>query len=294
MIDLHIHTTCSDGTYTPEEVVELCKEKNIEVMAITDHDTVEGLKEGRKKAEELGITFINGIEFSTDYYGKEVHILGYFLNIEDEAFLKEIKLLGEEREKRTELMLEKLKRYGINITMEDVLEEVKGNLISRTHIAGAMYKKGYIRSRKEAFINYIGSGKGAYIPKENLSPARAVKLIKDNGGLAFVAHPKLISLGEKRTLELLDILQEVGLDGLEIYYPSFSSIDIAYYSRIAKERGLIASGGSDFHGGNRIEISIGVSNVKNDIYEAMLERLESQKNEKVRRNNEKVNKIFKK
>lgn len=279
MIDLHIHTTCSDGTYTPEEVVGLCKEQNIEVMSITDHDTIEGLKEGKKKAEELGITFINGIEFSSDYYGKEVHILGYFLNIEDDVFLKEIKMLEKEREKRTELMLEKLKKYGINLTMDDILEEVTGNLISRTHIAGAMYKKGYIRSRKEAFINYIGSGKGAYIPKENLSPSRAVRLIKENGGLAFVAHPKLISLGEKRTFELLDILQEEGLDGLEIYYPSFSSIDIAYYSRIAKERGLIASGGSDFHGGNRREISIGVSNVKNDVYDTMLKRLKIQKNQ---------------
>ncbi|OQY06905.1 MAG: hypothetical protein B6I28_05940 [Fusobacteriia bacterium 4572_132] len=277
MIDLHIHTTCSDGTYTPEEVVELAKEKELDVIAITDHDTIDGVERGALKAKELGIKFINGIELSTNYQGKEIHILGYFLNIEDEKLVNKLYELKNQRLTRTEKIIEKLREFRIEITKEEVMKEVKGDLISRTHIASVLFKKGYVNTRKAAFRRYLGDRGAAYVPRKNFTPMDAVKLLKENGALAFIAHPKLIPWGEKKTFELVDKLKEIGLDGLETYYPSFREIDKIYYKKMCEKRGMIVSGGSDFHGGNRNNITLGIANVKNEVYKKMKERLEEKK-----------------
>ncbi len=277
MIDLHIHTTCSDGTYTPEEVVELAKEKKLEVIAITDHDTIDGVKRGAKKAKELGIEFINGIELSTNYQGKEIHILGYFLNLDDEKLVNKLQELRNQRVTRTDKIIEQLKEYKIEITKEEVMKEVKGDLISRTHIASVLLKKGYVDTRKAAFRRYLGDTGAAYVPRRNFTPIDAVKMLKENGALAFIAHPKLIPWGEKKTFKLVDELKEIGLDGLETYYPSFREIDKIYYKKMCEKRGMIPSGGSDFHGGNRNNISLGIANVQNEVYEKMVERLNQNK-----------------
>lgn len=271
--DFHIHTTFSDGTFTPEEVVLLAYKKNIKVLAVTDHDTIAGLDIAKKKAEEVGITFINGIEFSTEHFGKEVHIIGLFLNIEEEGFLKKLEQLKTDRIARAEETIRKLKNCKIDITMDEIMKEAKGDVVGRMHIANVLYKKGFVDGRKEAFSMYLGDHGAAYVPKKNLSPEEAVKIIKENGGLAFVAHPKLITLGQEKIVALIDKLCEVGLDGIEVYYPGFSMIETAYYKRIASDRNLIVSGGSDFHGSNRIEVNIGNVEMPEDTYEKMSERL---------------------
>ncbi len=275
MIDLHIHTTFSDGTYTPSEIIDMSLKKGLKIISITDHDTLEGIISANERAEKERIKIIPGIEFSTDYDGKEIHILGYFIDVKNEKLNIRLKELKKDREERTLKILEKLKGYRINITMDDIQKEVTGNLISRTHIASAMYKKGYVFSRKEAFLRYIGAGGAAYVQKENISPGEAVRIIKESGGLAFLAHPKFIPYGEKKIKELIQELKKDGLDGIEVYYYGHEKKDIEYYKRIAEEFGLIMSGGSDFHGGNREEVELGEVFVPDEVYEKMIERMES-------------------
>lgn len=278
MIDLHNHTLASDGTYTPTEVIKMAKKNGVKIIAISDHDTVSGLEEGRRAAEQEGLTFINGVEFTTEYYGVEVHILGYFFDHENEEFVAKLKALREEREDRTKQMVENLKALNLNITYEDVLEEVTGKVISRMHIAKALMNKGLVYTKQEAFMNYIGTGRPAYVKSQILDPISATKMIKAAGGLVSIAHPKLIALDRKQLNDLLNELIPVGLDGIEAYYSSFSKADTEYYIKLAKERDMIVTGGSDFHGENRKHVKIGDVNVPNEVFEDMLKRLEENKN----------------
>jgi len=277
MVDMHLHTTASDGALSPTELVEKAYEKGIKVLAITDHDTVDGLEEGRKKALELGIEFINGIEISCDWLGKEVHILGYFINCEDEKFQSEIMALREIRENRNEKMLEKLEKNGIYITLEELQEEAKGDILSRSHMANIIMKKGYAYSKKEAFSRYLGQHGIAYVPKSNLSPDRAVRIIKENGGLVSLAHPKLITRDRGQILKIINGLKKVGLDALEAYHGKFQINDVKYYMDLAKETGLLWTGGSDFHGNERDIIEIGDGEVPMYVYEALLIYYEGRK-----------------
>lgn len=267
MIDLHTHSTCSDGTLEPEELVERAKKNGVEAMALTDHDTFDGIKRARKKAEELGIEFICGIEFSTDYDGKDIHVLGYFIDENNPKVNSKLKELKKEREERTYKIIEKLNQLKLKLTIEEVMEEVTGDLISRTHIASAMMKKGYVYRRSEAFNQYLGMRGRAYFPKEGLKTVDAVKMIREAGGFSSLAHPKLIPYGHEKMLQLIDELKENGLDALEIYYPNFSLKDIAYYKRIAEERDLLFTGGSDFHGLNREGIDVACSGIDKELFQ---------------------------
>lgn len=270
MIDLHLHTTASDGVLSPSELVEKAKETGLEVISITDHDTVEGLAEGRKKAEELGIEFINGIEISCDWLGKEVHILGYFIDFQDEKFLNELKKLRNIRDERNEKMLEKLNKNGIEITMEELRKEAGEGVISRAHMSQIIMRKGYAYSNKEVFSRYLGHCGIAYVPKKNLTPDRAVKMIKSNGGIVSLAHPKLITRDRGQLLKIINGLKEVGLDCIEAYHGKFDKKDVKYFIDLARETGLICTGGSDFHGGDRTVIMIGDGDVPMDIYKKLL------------------------
>lgn len=277
MVDMHLHTTASDGALSPTELVERAYEKGIRVLSITDHDTIDGLAEGKKRALELGIEFINGIEISCDWLGKEVHILGYFLNCDDEKFQSEISALREIREKRNEKMLEKLKKNGIYITIEELQEEAKGDILSRSHMANIIMKKGYAYSKKEAFARYLGQYGIAYVPKSNLTPDRAVKIIKENGGFVSLAHPKLITRDKGQILKIINGLKKDGIDALEAYHGKFEKNDVKYYLELAKETGLLWTGGSDFHGNERDITDIGDGEVPMYVYEALLIHYEGRK-----------------
>lgn len=272
MIDFHLHSTFSDGTYTPEELVGLASEKKIKAIALTDHDTISGIKRGKKAAVNKKIDFISGIEFSADLYGKEIHILGLFIDENNPRIINLIEELKKDRLDRTEIILEKLANHKIYIDKKEILQEVKSDLISRTHIADKMREKGYIRSHREAFTKYLGSGGRAYLPKDNLTPERAVEVIKEVGGLAFIAHPKLIRLRKRIVLDLIYKLMNFGLDGLEVYYPGFTPQDRDYYEKICKENNLIMTGGSDFHGKNRGKIDVGAGVAPDILYEEMKKR----------------------
>ena len=259
--DFHVHTTASDGTFTPSEVVIKAKLKELLGVAITDHDTVDGLKEAIEKGRELGIEVIPGIEFSTNLYGKDVHILGYFLNLEDEKFNLEVEGLKKVREERNLKILEKLKSRRIIITEEDIKKEALGNIVSKLHIANALINKGYAYSKAEAFRNYLGEYGIAYVAKENFSPQMAVKILKSNGAKISLAHPLLITKSIKELERLIVELKELGLEGLETEYPTFTGVEKKQLRELAKKHNLFCTGGSDFHGENREEIDIGFDGI---------------------------------
>jgi len=274
MIDLHMHSTFSDGTLTPTQLVERAKKNNIEVMAITDHDNVDGLKEGRQEAEKKGITFVNGIEISANFKDKDIHILGYFLNLEDKEFLGWLKKLQKKRHNRTLKILSKLSDLGIDISFSEVEGEVLGNVIGRPHIAKMIIKKGFSATMDEVFDRYLGDGKPAYVPKVGVDMVEVVKKLKANGAVVILAHPHLISHPDDTVINIIDSLVKNGLDGLELYYPNIETRKKNKLLKIAKRRDLILTGGSDFHGLNRANIDIGMGNIPIEVFKKIVEKKE--------------------
>lgn len=273
MIDLHMHSTASDGTLTPTELVEEAKKSGLKVMALTDHDTLDGIDEARKRASELEIEFINGIEFSTEYNEGEVHILGYFLDEKNIKLLELLDKLKKERVERTEKILKKLEKYKCYISMEDLQKEVKGNLISRAHIANAMMAKGFVYSKAEAFKIYLRTGGLASEPKKELNALEAVSFIKSIGGLASLAHPKLTGLSGGTLEKLVILLKEQGLDAIEVYYPEQTQKETEIYKILCDKFGLLYTGGSDFHGMNRPDTLLGSKGISEEELKKLKNRL---------------------
>lgn len=256
-VDMHIHTLESDGTYTPEEIIVRAIKNRVVALAITDHDTVAGVKQGKEIAEKYGLEFIEGIEVSCNEEELEVHVLGYYLNLDDEKFLMELAELEKARDERNRRIIEKFEKLGIIIDIEELKSFTPGNIISRLHFANYLLEKGVVSTKNEAFDKYLGRNGAAYVPKENFPPERAVKMIKDNGGFVSLAHPKLITLNDEVLNKLILKLKEYGLDALEAQYSSFSKIEKQKYKRLAKKHGLLITGGSDFHGDNREGVDLG-------------------------------------
>lgn len=273
MIDLHMHSTASDGTLTPTELVQEAKRVGLKVMALTDHDTVDGMEEAKKKARELGIDFICGIEFSTEYNGIEIHILGYYLDEKNEKLLELLERLKRERVERTKKILKKLEKYKCYITMEDLQKEVKGDLISRSHIANAMMAKGFVYSKAEAFKIYLRTGGLASEPKKELNALEAVKFIKSIGGISSLAHPKLTGLSDGTLEKFVLLLKEEGLDALEVYYPEQSQRETDNYKKLCDKYNLLYTGGSDFHGMNRPETLLGVKGISENELKMLKDRI---------------------
>jgi hypothetical protein len=259
--DLHNHSIFSDGTYTPEELVDRAIKNGLKGIAITDHDTIDGLERALKAGVENNFEVIPGIELSTNILGKEVHILGYFIDTEKQIFLENIKKIGLIRENRNKKILEKLSKYNINLTMEELKKEATGNIISKVHIANLLLKKGIVYSKEEAFRSYLGMNGVAYVEKNNFTPKMAVEMLKENGAIASLAHPllysKKISEIEKLILELIPL----GLTGIESEYSKCSNKEKKEIRELGKKYNLISTGGSDFHGGNRPGIDIGAEGI---------------------------------
>lgn len=255
-VDFHTHSTCSDGTLTPSQLVEHAKESGLSAFALTDHDSVDGIKEAQKRAEEIGIEFIPGIEFSAAEK-TETHIIGLFIDPENETLLKTIEKLKGSRKRRMEEVCSKLRGLGFEITHDEALELAGGDFVGRAHIAKLMMQKGYCETVKECFDKYIGLGKPAYAEKNELSAVEAVKAIRAAGGLAYLAHLNQTGYDIEQLEKLLVQLKEAGLNGIEGYYPEYSAEHIAEYRALAERLSLSISGGSDFHGSMKPHISIG-------------------------------------
>ncbi len=239
--DLHIHTTASDGAMSPRAVAKWAAESGNEVMAITDHDSVDGVEEGRQAAEELGLGFVEGIELST-YSVCEIHILGYRFDAHNPEFAQQLDFVKQQRQARNIAIGEKLFEAGVRLDFDFSAEGV-----GRLNIARQLVALGFCKDISDAFDRFLGVGGRAYVQAKRLTPAAGARLIKSFGGFVSIAHPKKL-LAEGRLENLIAGLKPHGLGGLEVYYPGHTQKDVAELERLCARYGLLPTGGSDFHG----------------------------------------------
>lgn len=257
IVDLHTHSTESDGTLTPEELVYAAKDAGLSAIALTDHDTAAGIEKAAEAAARSGIELVPGIELSTSYNGKEVHIVGLFIDPCNELLCAKTKEFRDCRSKRNEKMVEALQKEGFPITMEQLVEENPDSVITRANIARYLYEHGCIKSVREAFDRYIGDNGPCYVGRLKVSSAEAVELIHAAGGLAILAHPLLYHLSGRNLELLIEDLKSAGLDGIEAIYSTYSPAEEREMKKLAREHALLISGGSDFHGSNKPDIRLG-------------------------------------
>lgn len=244
--DLHLHTNVSDGDFTVEYVVGREKNLGLDVISVTDHDTVDGVAEAVARGEALGLKVLPGVELST-MDDREVHMLGYNVNYLDKNFTEELARLRDMRKRRNRMMLAKLKEYGIDVSEDDMLSVACGTTVGRAHIAKAMVKKGYCQSMNQAFDEYLGFGKKAYVKEKRITPEEGIDLILRFGGTPVLAHPYSLEMDEKTAAAFVARLTAAGLKGIESEYFSHTNEDKEKYGRLADKYGLIKTGGSDFH-----------------------------------------------
>jgi hypothetical protein len=256
--DLHIHSTYSDGSYNPVDIIKMAKTQGISTIAIADHDTVEGIEKAIESGKKYDIEVIPALEFST-YWGKaEIHILGYYIDYKQKQLLKKIDEIFEARKERARGMISLLKKQGLKISLKEVQALAGDKYIGRPHIARSLVNNGYIEEIGQAFTDeFIGNGSKAYIPKFKLSPEEAINLIEIAGGIPVLAHPLFINHGQSLTEIDIKKLIKAGLAGVEVYHSKHESKDIQYYQKIAEKLGLLITGGSDFHGENSPDVKLG-------------------------------------
>jgi predicted metal-dependent phosphoesterase TrpH len=257
-IDLHTHSTASDGSYPPREVIRLARERGLQAMALTDHDTIDGLSEAMAAGEEFGLEVIPGVEISAESPRGSMHILGYFLDYQSELLARRLGVLKQARLDRNPQIIAKLNRLGIPLTLEQVAAISAGGQMGRPHIAQALYRGGFVRSLQAAFDKYLGNDGQAYVNKFRFPPDEAIAMIREARGVPVLAHPFTLGLPSADTLRpRLIELKKLGLAGLECYYPEHSPGQQAMYLSLARELGLLITGGSDFHGANKPEVHLG-------------------------------------
>jgi hypothetical protein len=263
-IDLHVHSTASDGTLTPAQILELAQAQHLRAIAITDHDTIDGSKEALQVGIPSSIHFLTGVELSAAppsflRRSGSFHILGYGLRLDDDELNHTLLVLQQARENRNPAIIESLGRLGFDMTLAEVVEMVGESQIGRPHIARLMLKKGYVHSIDEAFDRYLGTGKPAYVDKYRISCRRALDIIRSAGGIPILAHPYLLSVKEAAEMEKLVVsLKEIGLEGIEALYPEHPPQATAFYEELADRHHLLITGGTDFHGSLKPEIQLGI------------------------------------
>lgn len=275
-IDLHVHSNRSDGTLSPSQLVDYAMEKGLKAFALTDHDTVDGLDEAIGYAEKLKSAAVKdtartssalsagdipevipGIEFSTEYQGQDVHVLGLFIDYHEESFRKQLKEFVDSRITRNQKMCRLLTEAGIPVTYEDMLAEFPDAVITRAHYAKYMLSHGYTKSMAEAFDRYIGDHCPCYVPREKVTPVQAVELVLKASGVPVLAHPVLYHMSDSRLDTLVSELTDAGLVGLEAVYSTYNTAEERQMRKLAAKYGLLISGGSDFHGSNKPGLDMG-------------------------------------
>lgn len=261
-IDLHIHTTASDGTLCPRDVVSLAAMQGLKAIALTDHDTMAGLQEAGEAGELLGVTIVPGIELSTDYQGKEVHLLGYFLNPEAPQLKEYMDWVQTARRARNEKIVEKLQKKGFDVTMSKLEADNSGAVLGRPHIAKRLVEIGAVDSVKEAFRRYLTRGRSCYVAREYISFADGAKLIRDCGGVAVLAHPLQYGFDRAALETLVKDAVAAKVTGMEIYYTGYTQSDMEKLFDLAEKYTLLPTGGSDFHGENKPGVQVGTGDGK--------------------------------
>jgi len=272
-IDLHVHSTHSDGTYSVKELIAYAKEKGLAAIALTDHDTVSGVEEAVSEGERYGVKVVPGIEISCTYGTGELHILGLNINYKSKVFDDFIIACRESRENRNKKMAEKLCQLGINVSYEELRKIYPSATVTRAHFARYMYEKGYVNSKNEAFERFLGDGRPAYTTRERIIPKEAIDMIKKAGGHPVLAHPLLYRMGKDRLNSLFDYLKGIGLEGIEGLYSLNTPSDDEMLDRMARNHGLYITGGSDFHGSNKPDIDLGCGKGRLFVPKSLLENI---------------------
>ena len=277
IIDLHTHSTMSDGTDSPEELIEKAEKGGLRGIALTDHDSIRGIEPAKREAEERGIDFLTGIEIGCDDEFGNLHILGYFRELDTKKFEKSLQWVKNERIERNRRILEKLDEHGISITMSDLKKNAGDDVIGRLHIAKAMFSGGHVNSMKEAFKEYLNIGGKCYASRKTFTSRKAIDLIKEHGGLAVMAHPFLIPGQKMELTKIIHGLVNRGIDGIEVYYVENTSEQTEMLENISSEKRILRTGGTDYHGENKPGVYLGIGRgemrIPYTLMERMLERL---------------------
>ena len=295
IIDLHIHSNASDGSYTPSEIVQMSHRMGLKAIAITDHDTIDGSRSALKSGIPSSMDFVTGVEISTGVpsfcqASSSIHMLGYFIDLDNENLNKTLDNLQKARKERTPQILHKLNNLGIDICEDDIKALVGDSLPGRPHIAEILLKKNVVNSFQEAFDKYLGRNKAAYVEKFRLEPETAIQAILNASGIPVLAHPYLLKLKTNEELESLVVyLKDLGLMGIEVIYPEHNLKCKQIYSKIAEKYDLLITGGTDFHGDYKPGINLGIGNgefqVDYSVYKKMFETYQKRfKSQKVKSN----------
>ena len=250
-VDLHTHSIYSDGTATPAELIRMASSRGLRGFSLTDHDTVDGVQEAMRAGEELDIDILTGIEISTLHCGYSLHILGYGIDPDNTRFLHRLKKLQQGRKERNKKILEKLAAMGINISSDELARRAGAGQTGRPHIAAILMNRGYVRTMREAFTLYLGRNKPAWQGRFTYTAAETIEMLHEAGGIAVFAHPGQLDSGMKIQPQIIRELTNLKLDGLEIFYPGHTRKIRNQLKTLAKKYNLLATGGSDYHGGNR-------------------------------------------
>ncbi len=255
-IDMHLHTTASDGSCTPSAVCQLAIDKGLAAIAITDHDTVDGVAEAISYVDDR-ITVVPGIEMSAVYHGVEIHILGFYMDYTNPKLISSLASIKQGRYNRNEEMCARFRADGIDMTMEKLQHGNPDTVVTRAHFARVLIAQGICKDMNQAFKKYLGKKCKYYIPTPDMPAADAIKLIKTYGKAAFIAHPLLYGFGYRQIEEMIEELKPYGLTGLEVYHSSNNTYESGKLREIARTHGMLISGGSDFHGAAKPDISVG-------------------------------------
>lgn len=278
-IDLHAHSSHSDGSFSPKQLVQLASTMGLRAIALTDHDTVAGVAEALAAGQELGVEVVPGVEISAQHPPGTMHILGYFVDIAQPELLRALEELQQARAERNPKIIERLQSLGLAITAAEVLD-ISGGQVGRPHIAKALVKRGYVSNIDEAFSLYLKKGGIAYVEKFRFTPRDAIAMIRRAGGLAALAHPFTLGIEDPQKLSsLVSELKEIGLEGIEVFYPEHTEEMTVLYHNIAEGFGLVCTGGSDFHGNLKDRSELGRSteedNLKYELLQTLKEKLQA-------------------
>ncbi|NWF93307.1 MAG: PHP domain-containing protein [Syntrophaceae bacterium] len=282
-VDLHLHTTASDGVMSPSEIVRYAKARGLRAIAITDHDTIEGLEEGLSEGEKIGFEVIPGIEISAEHSPGSMHLLGFFIDIHHPLLNEKLDYLQKARAQRNPRIVEKLNQLGIDLTYQDVLKASGGGQVGRPHFAQVLLEKNYVRTFQEAFDRFLKKGAPAYVDKFRFEPKEAIHFINEAKGIAVLAHPNTLDMDGYSELEGLVIrLVEEGLKGIEVYYPEHSALEVAQYKALAERYGLVITGGTDYHGIEKNGLDIGVGRGEMKLPYCLVEELKAARDRALR------------
>jgi predicted metal-dependent phosphoesterase TrpH len=279
-IDLHSHSTASDGTLAPAELIREAKRAGLSALALTDHDTIDGNAEASAEAKTLGIDFLPGIEISCQVpRPATMHLLGYGVDVSNKTFSDTLRALIEARDQRNLKIVEALQTQGVAITLDEVEREAGGDVVGRPHMAAILVRKGYVSSVKQAFDKYLGQGGSAYFDKERLTQREAIDLVHKSRGLIVLAHPVQLRTENSAQLErIIKGLKDQGLDGIETIHSDHDDATIEQLTRLANKYSLLKTGGSDFHGGNKPDVRLGQARnrrIPREMFNQLISRLKT-------------------